>query len=338
MSVNQYTKVESTINKAIIKYGRLINLHQKIDPTVDPLTRITTYNNVITPIKGIVKDFSVVFNTVGNVELGDKNVRVTGSTGKPNVNDELDFDGYLYKVIDVKEMSPGGTPLFYDIHVRKYSIVEDPSAYALTLGDLRVGSVVYDPSPTPFSPEWIVIANDHHGTGISTLMVRGVTGFISFDGTSQGASYYPSTPWSSTYMRYYLHNGFKTTYLSDELQSIMQTVTIETQTKITQDSVSLLSKEELFNSVQGSSSGTYIAFFDSDTKRIAYSDVPEAVTYWTRDMYSGTAPDWRIVCVSETGKVTTNWDYTVRYNRPMIFINKSQRVVINSKGLYEFKY
>lgn len=338
MSINQYNKVESTINKAILKYGRLINLHQKIDTTVDPLTRVSTYNEVITPINGIVKDFSVVFNSVGNVQLGDKNVRVSGSIGKPNVDDELDFDGYLYKVIDTKEMSPGGVPLFYDIHVRKYSVVQDPTAYVLTLGDLKVGSVIYDPSRLSVSPEWRVIAHDHHGSGITTLMVDGVAGVLSFDGTSLSASYYPSTPWSSTFMRYYLQNAFKTTYLSDDLQRILQSVTIETQTKITQDSVSLLSKEELFNVVQGSSSGTYIPYFDTNARRIAYSNVPEPVDYWTRDMYSGTAPDWYILCVSSAGTAVAQRDYLISYNRPITFINKSQKVVINDKGLYEFKY
>ena len=338
MAISQYSKVTSTISKAITKYGRDLILVQKLDPTTDPITRTTSYNTISIPITGIVKDFSVIFMEVGNVLQGDKNIRIAGNIGKPSLDDEISFNGDLYKIIDTKEMSPGGIPLFYDLHVRRYTVAEQPGAYIPTIGTLKVGTIITDPFKTPYSPSWMVLAHDHHDTGITTLMASTVTNYISFDGTQFTVPYYPSTPWNDTYMYEYLHNGFMSDFMSADIQEILQTVPIETQGNVTNDKISLLSKEELFGTYVVASSGSHIPYFNSNARRICFSSAQEAAVYWTRDIVSGTAPNWIISCVSATGTSASNWDYTLRGNRPIIFINKNQKVVINSKGIYEFKY
>jgi len=338
MTINPYTKVEVNISKAILKYGRLINLYQKVDPTTDPLTRITTYNTIVTPIYGIVKDFSVVFNSIGNVLTGDKNIRISGSTGKPNIGDELDFDQDLYKIIDVKVMSPADTALFYDVHVRKFTITEDPSAYVITIGGLKTGTIIKDPFALPDSPTWRVIAHDHHDTGITTLTTELIADFMSFDGTGHVAGYYPSTPWNYTYMYEYLHEEFMTLFMSAEIQNILQVVQIETQGNQSNDKISLMSKEELLGVSVVASSGSQIPYWDSDARRICYSAAGETTLYWTRDIISGTAPNWLISCIGADGKSSSSWDYLLRGVRPIIYINKDQRVVLNKNGIYEFKY
>jgi len=338
MTINPYTKVEVNISKAVRKYGRLINLIQKVDPTVDPITNVTTYNTIVTPIYGIVKDFSTIFSTVANLQMGDKNVRITGSTGKPNQNDELDFDGEVYKIIDTKSMSPADTALFYDIHARKYTTSEDPTAYVVTVGDLRTGTIIKDPFTLPDSPTWRVIAHDHHETGISTLTTEKIADFMSFDGTGHVAGYYASTPWNYTYMYEFLHEEFMTLYMSAEIQNILQVVQIETQGNQSNDKISLMSKEELLGTYVVASSGSPIPYWDSDARRICYSNAGETTLYWTRDIISGTAPNWLISCIGADGKSSSSWDYVLRGVRPMIYINKDQRVVLNKNGIYEFKY
>lgn len=338
MTINPYSKVEINISKALIKYGRIINLHQKVDPTTDPITKITTYNTIVTPIYGIVKDFSVVFSSIGNVLAGDKNIRISGSTGRPNIGDELDFDGSLYKIIDVKVMSPSYLPLFYDVHVRAFSVTEDPSAYVVTVGDLKTGTIVKDPFVLPSSPTWKVIAHNHHEVGITTLTTEKIATYMSFDGTDFDPSYSPSTPWNYSYMYEYLHTDFMTLFLSAEIQSILQVAQIETQGKQSNDKISLMSKEELFGTYVVASSGAQIPYWDSDARRICLSSIGENVLYWTRDCISGTAPDFLISCVGVDGKTTSSWDYAIRGVRPIIYIDNKQKVVLNKNGIYEFKY
>lgn len=344
-----YRQYVEMINDKLDEYGGTIYYYQKIDGKVDLITGVNTYNEIMTPIKGLITPYSSTQSPYSltiidgdDVQRGDKRVYIKATNGKPSLSDYLIIDGTSYKILGVQEVSfDGNVVLLYELQVRTSTIVGGTSVdiTSLTLGDVPVGNIVIDSYALTNSPEWRVIAHDHHGTGITTLMTNLIWAWASFNGSYEGMGYAPDTPWRMSNMRTYLVNDFGDDYLSAQFQEILKTVDIETKTNVWPDKISLLSREELFNVMMGASSGSYIPYFASDAYRIGrWKEDDSDQMWWTRDVVSWTAPKGTIGVVKSNGTFGSYSDASRAGVRPIIFLSSEHTVLLESDGKYSIQY
>lgn len=331
----KYSKYITYIADKIDYYGGYVNYCQNVDGAIDVLTGLATYNTVVTPVKILVAPYSQTLIDGTNIKKGDKQVFMKATLGRPKLNDDIDINGILYRVLEVRDLAPGVVDtILYILQVRSYEAAKAIDVFRVQLGSLTEGTVVKDLYALDESPQWKVVAHDHHLKNVTTLLAERMRVFRSFDGTWEGGGYYPDTPWRSSAMRRYLANDYLA-FLSAEIQELMLSVELETQTDKWSDKVSLLSKEELFNIEEGSSSGSYIPYFETNSLRIARwwaDDTP--LEWWTRDVYSWSSPDGIIATVDTTGASTLHYGDQRVYVRPIIFLPSETLVVLNEDGTY----
>ncbi len=338
-----YGKYITLILNKIDYYGGWITYIQNVDGAVNTATGLMTYNTISIPIKALVVPYNKSLIDGNNVRKTDRQVIIQSTMGKPRVDDNLNINGEFFKVIEVIDYAPGVVDtLVYVIQARAYSAarsIQEIDVLKVTLGTLELGTIVKDPNALENSPEWRVIAHNHHNIGITTLMCEKVWEFFSFDGTYEGYGYFPDTPWKSSYMRYRLNNNFIDLYFSADLANNLQIVELETQGNLWNDKVSLLSIEELFDNIVTNSSGSYITYFASDALRIGRwfeDDLP--LEYWTRDVYSWTPPNGIIMTVNTDGTKTSHISSNRAGVRPIIFMANDLEVILNADGKYSFDW
>jgi len=337
-----YFKYIKLIEDKIDYYGGYVSYYQNIDSAINTITNLTTSNIIVTPVKVLITNYKQYVVDGELVRKGDKQVYMKSTLGRPKINDNVDIGGDLHKVIEVKDIAPGVVDtLVYILQVRSYfASVAPVDVLGLTLGDLAIGTVVIDPYALDYSPEWMKVSDDYFA-GLSTMISTRVRSFRSFDGSFEGGSYYASTPWKASAMRKWLSSGdyYQTNYLSTDFIGILQTVAIETQTDVWNDTLVVPSYEELFGTPQGSSSGSPIPYFSSNTLRIMrWFDDDTPMKYWTRDIYSGTAPNWTMRTVETTGAAGTYADSSRAGVVPMCFLQKGVSVVLQDTGKYAINY
>ncbi len=337
-----YFKYIKIISDKIDYYGGWVSYYQNIDSEVNTITSLTTSNIIVTPVKVLVSNYNQYVVDGELVRKGDKQVFMKSTLGRPKINDNIDINGDLQKVIEVKDVAPGvADTLVYILQTRSYAASLQPvDVLGLTLGDLAIGTVVTDPYALDYSPEWMKVSDDYF-TGLSTMISTRVRAFRSFDGSFEGGGYMASTPWRSSAMRKWLSAGdyYQTNYFSANFVAILQVVAIETQTDVWNDTLVIPSKEELFGTPQGSSSGSPIPYFSSDTLRIFrwYGD-DTPMKYVTRDVYSGSAPNWTMSAVNTDGTASTIADSSRCGVVPMCFLQKGLSVVLQDTGKYSINY
>lgn len=342
MSTFNYNKYISYISTKIDYYGGYVNYYYKIDPAINSIDSVTTYSNIITPVKVVVTNFSQLYIDGTNVQKDDKLVLMKSTLGRPKIGDNIVISNIVYKVVSVSDIAPGvDDVLLYKIQVRSYNVTTEVDNLIVRLGDVAAGSIVTDPygiNDLFDAPEWLILAHGHHKLDTTTLVTNKIHRFYSFDGTFEGGGYYPDTPWKSCFMRSYLNNTFLT-YLTSQLRELLLTVEIETQEDKWNDIICLLSKEELFNIKCVSSSGSFIPYFSSDALRIGRwinDDLP--MRYWTRDVSSWVAPVGVISVVTDTGASGTYSDASRAGVRPIIFLSDDIELVLQPNGKYAINY
>lgn len=336
----QYSKYITYIADKIDYYGGYVNYHQNVDGAIDSLTGLSTYNTIITPVKILVAPYSQILIDGTNIKKGDKQVFMKSTLGRPKLNDNIDINDKLYKVLEVKDIAPGVVDtLVYILQIRSYEAAKPIDVFMVEIGTLATGSIIRDSMAIWEDEGWRIIAHDHHLTNTTTLLREKPEIYRSFDGTWEGGGYYADTPWKSSAMRKYLDEDYQADQLSTELKEIMLTIELETQEDKWNDKVSLLSREELFDVEEGSSSGKYIPYFKSDSYRIArwlYDNT--AIEWWTRDVVSWTPPDGVIRTVYTDGGIATHAGNQRSCVRPIIFLPKETLVVLNPDGKYVLNY
>lgn len=159
------------------------------------------------------------------------------------------------------------------------------------LSNLVAGTLVYlmEEQLTPY----IVLAHNHHGDGLTTLIRR--------DASSVTAQFHPSIP---------SHTGvhkYDTSALASALETYYQGLPADTQGKIQQVSIPvrrysagsfvaiemsvyMFALSQMEYEGTGDAEGSHILYFDSDSKRIAYgADGVTPQTIWTRTVTGGMA-------------------------------------------------
>jgi len=335
-----YEKYVDIISDKIDEYGGTIYYRKRIDGSVNSLTDVTTYNTIQVPLKALVAPYSTTLIDGVNIKNTDKQVFIKSTLGKPKLDDNLEIGEQIYKVLEIKDYAPGvDDTLVYVIKARSYEVAKPIDIFKVLLSSLAPGSIIKDIDTLYDSPDWMVLAQGHHDANTTTLLCDKVFELYSFDGSYEGAAYAPDTPWYASNMRKRLTDYWIPNYISTKLQAWLLTMEIETQTNVSNDKITLLSKEEVYNVQQGSSSGSYIDYFDSDLKRVGlWYDNDSPVEYWTRDVYSWSAPTGTISTVDGDGSTAINADYQRRGVRPMIFLTDTLEVILDEDGKYSLDY
>jgi len=327
-----YERFENIAHKALLRFGTPMYFYHKIDGGRDSVTGETTYNTLITKVMGVQSSFSEIFVDGTNIQKGDKQIVLSTRHGMPRIGDELKIGDTFFKVLNVKTSSPTNIDITYKLHVRSYSIGDDVDKLFVKLGTLEPGALVIDPYRDN-TPIWRVVAQNHHKIGVTTLITDKIWSLISFNGTTEIGAAYPSSPWTSTFMRKYLTNEFYS-LLTPEMIGKLQGVFTETANEKVTDSISILSKVEVSGETSvGIQSGTHIPYFESENLRIASFDNPTLglannTEYWTRDGFG----------IGADGKVKQYNPAYVHGVRPVIFLGGSIDTVLNYNGEYELRF
>jgi len=125
-----YPRMQKTANRLLIGKGQTVTITHTVAGTYDPATGLVNNSLTTQTGTGAILDYSVqqagVFNAPGSlVRVGDKQLLLSpldtdGAvlTG-PSVGDMVTVAaGTKYTITQIKEVSPAGTVVLYDINLR----------------------------------------------------------------------------------------------------------------------------------------------------------------------------------------------------------------------------
>jgi hypothetical protein len=208
------------------------------------------------------------------------------------------------------------------------------AASAITLSSFSVGAEIsIEETAGVFAP-YIVIAHDHHGAGLTTLIRKYAT-----DKTTR---FHYSAPSGDA------GNKYDGSQLELFLTRIFDDMPSATQEKIAQVAVPTRSSamgnytiigvdarlfplSEMELSGSGNAEGTHIPYFDSAQKRIAYSETGTARASWTRTVAGGMPNFARQI--STSGSISSQSVTGSMYVRPACCVQSSMPVS-ESGGVY----
>ena len=113
-----YQKYADKAYEKIKKYGSAIMITQSGAKVYDPTTN--TYVDSGTSVLGVAiqRTYSQKDIDGTNIKMGDVEF-MASLNGKPQANDEIEFEGKKYTVVFVRPLAPdGATDIFYTIQAR----------------------------------------------------------------------------------------------------------------------------------------------------------------------------------------------------------------------------
>lgn len=119
-----YDKLGASAAKLLAKFGQDITLRKPASgSSYDTATGTVTTGGpaVDTVRKGAVFDFKdgVMAASGGLIQNGDKRLLLDSSLPVPKAEDIVILAGVLWSVKGVKEVNPAGTPVIYELHLRR---------------------------------------------------------------------------------------------------------------------------------------------------------------------------------------------------------------------------
>lgn len=69
-------------------------------------------------LKAVRSQFDQSEKSTLSIQASDIKLLVEAGLGAPLINDDLLFDGVKYRVMQVNTVSPSGTDVFYELHLR----------------------------------------------------------------------------------------------------------------------------------------------------------------------------------------------------------------------------
>lgn len=120
--MSTYNKLAASAAKLLVKFGRDVVLVDVTLGTYNPATgTVAGGSSANVTRKGALFDFKDGQTTAagGLIQTGDKKMLLDSSAPAPKVEDKVSLDGIKWAVKGVKEVNPGGTPVIYELHLRK---------------------------------------------------------------------------------------------------------------------------------------------------------------------------------------------------------------------------
>jgi hypothetical protein len=122
--VSFYSNLQATASRLLASKGQAVTLQSMQAGTYDPDTSLNTQAAPTAfTLRGVLLDFAAGKEREGGelVQAGDKELYLEAKAGQaPKIDDKVVMaDGTVYTVLSVGEVNPAGTPVVYDLHLRR---------------------------------------------------------------------------------------------------------------------------------------------------------------------------------------------------------------------------
>lgn len=117
-----YTDIQDEAENLIIEFGTSISVRRGTVSIPDPLKPyIKTTVNDDTVTVGVFTNIDSTNIDGTNVKRGDLNVLIAHKHlgFEPLISHKIVYGSIVYEIISVTSYNPGGTPIYYEVQVRK---------------------------------------------------------------------------------------------------------------------------------------------------------------------------------------------------------------------------
>lgn len=116
-----YSNLATTAARLLAQFGQDVTLQPSAQATYNPATSVATSTaGTSVSRKGAIFDFGKgVTNVRGNlVQATDRQLLLEPGVA-PKLSDAVVVGGATFAIVSVGELSPGGVPVLYDLHLRR---------------------------------------------------------------------------------------------------------------------------------------------------------------------------------------------------------------------------
>lgn len=119
MSID-YAAIAASSLAALTDAGQDVTRRSYTAGTYDPATGTTTPTTADTTRKGVILDFGSgkTLERGTLIQIGDKRL-LLDAEATVSQQDHFIIGGVEYAIVSIGEVNPAGTPVLYDIHLRK---------------------------------------------------------------------------------------------------------------------------------------------------------------------------------------------------------------------------
>ena len=122
-----YTDLQSVATSMLTDFGQPVVLTNYSAGTHNPVTgAITGQTTTTQTVNGVIFDYSrldagAMYNDGTQVEAGDKKLILSSAdlTAAPTLKSKVTVGGDSWRVINIKETSPGGVSITYELQLRR---------------------------------------------------------------------------------------------------------------------------------------------------------------------------------------------------------------------------
>lgn len=126
MTFNYAGLRDGTALQLLTNFGQYMTLTKKSNDSFNPDTNTLTQSTSTQTVKGVILDFAdrnrgVRFGDDSQIRQGDRRVimSASGLLSPPAIGDTLTVGAVIYTIVQfINEVSPAGTVVIYDLHVR----------------------------------------------------------------------------------------------------------------------------------------------------------------------------------------------------------------------------
>lgn len=114
-----YARSRSTATRLLVGAGQSLTLSKPAVGSYNPATSIASSTVASSVVTGVVMDYGVKEIDGKMVLRGDRKVMVSAGGAVPAIGDTLTIQSEAHRVIDVRDVAPGGVTILYIVQVRR---------------------------------------------------------------------------------------------------------------------------------------------------------------------------------------------------------------------------
>lgn len=124
MPVFDYAKSAATATRLLTKFGQDVTLTRQATGTYDPALSTAPVTETTETRKAVLLDydrinFGQTLQDGTRIQMGDRRCLMGADGSEPTTLDFITVGGVKYPIKVVKILSPAGTPILYDMLIRK---------------------------------------------------------------------------------------------------------------------------------------------------------------------------------------------------------------------------
>ena len=112
-----YESLKKTASKLIANFGADAVVSRKDGTGYDPSSG-SLYHGVSVTFTAKAAQFTISEKASSAVQDSDIKMLVESGKGVPEIDNTIKFDSISYRIMDVTKVSPSGTDVYYELHLR----------------------------------------------------------------------------------------------------------------------------------------------------------------------------------------------------------------------------